>query len=104
MKPDIDGTEIEHDWYEAENKFNSYKISKHVGDLHERNVHKRPFNWEECKKFNDMYFIDKGFKDPRKYVVIGADLTKDILFGNLNGMATVWITGHAGKDDIIYQN
>lgn len=32
-----------------------------------------------------------NFGDPKKIVMIGDQLTTDILFGNLNEMATIWL-------------
>ena len=37
--------------------------------------------------------------EPEKYVMIGDQLTTDVLFGNLNKMATVWVHGFKDKCD-----
>ena len=37
--------------------------------------------------------------NPEKIVVVGDRLTTDILFGNINNMATIWLTNYVDEKD-----
>ena len=50
----------------------------------------RPFNFNKYAE-HVKETLDFNFGDPKKIVMIGDQLTTDILFGNLNEMATIWL-------------
>ena len=49
-----------------------------------------------AKKYKDF-----DMSEPEKIVLVGESLTTDILFGNMNQMATVWINGLWHRGNII---
>ena len=58
--------------------------------MHSGHVGSRPFNFEKLAQVaKDEFNFDMS--KPEKIVMVGDQLTSDILFGNLNGMATVWV-------------
>ena len=62
----------------------------HTGFIHNGRVGSRPFNFEKLAQVaKDEFNFDMS--KPEKIVMVGDQLTSDILFGNLNGMATVWV-------------
>ena len=66
-----------------------------TGELHDWNIGERPFCWDKMIEYIKSFY-EEDIGDPKKIVIIGADLTKDVMFGNLNNMQTIWITQFAG--------
>ena len=70
--------------------------------VHSGFIDQRPFNFQDLKDYIKED-LEVELNEPEKYVMIGDQLTTDVLFGNLNKMATVWVHGfkdecHAMKD------
>ena len=49
-----------------------------------------PFNFEKLKEYVEIEFDDE-MQNLDKTVIIGDSLTRDIMFGNMNNMCTIWI-------------
>ena len=58
--------------------------------FYKEKVGEKPFCYEKLVEvLNKEYNYDLG--DPTKCVMIGDKLTSDILFGNMNGMASIYL-------------
>ena len=61
--------------------------------FHANQIGKRPFNFPLFEKWAEEEDWNFDLKKPEKYVFVGDMLTCDVMFGNLNNMSTVWVTG-----------
>ena len=53
----------------------------------------KPFNYEKIvEKAKEKYYLD--IEDFDKMVMIGDEITTDVMFGNINKMGSIWITNH----------
>ena len=74
------------------------KVDVHIGEIDQKDIGLLPFNWEEVIDFfKEEFSYDMSKSD--KIVMIGETLTTDIMFGNLNKMATIWINKHVHETD-----
>ena len=49
----------------------------------------KPFCYDEVYEWSELEF--EYILNPEKMVIIGDQLTQDVMFGNMNNMASIWI-------------